>query len=41
MVSIPVSDTVKPFWLNATEFTVGQFKKFLESSGYKLDGPID
>ena len=34
MVRIPASDTIKPFWMDATEVTVGQFKKFLESSGY-------
>ena len=41
MVSIPASDTIKPFWMEATEVTVGQFKKFLESSGYKPEEPID
>jgi len=35
MVSIPASDTIKPFWMDATEVTVGQFKKFLGLSGYK------
>ena len=44
MMSIPASDTIKPFWMDATEVTVGQFKKFLESSDYKVedsDDPID
>ncbi|MDP7000180.1 MAG: hypothetical protein QF569_29355, partial [Candidatus Poribacteria bacterium] len=26
MVSIPASDTINPFWMDATEVTVGQFK---------------
>ena len=34
MVRIPASDTIKPFWMDATEVTVGQFEKFLDSSGY-------
>ena len=29
MMSIPASDTIKPFWMDATEVTVGQFKKFV------------
>ena len=29
MMSIPASDTIKPFWIDATEVTVGQFKKFM------------
>jgi len=29
MMSIPDSDTIKPFWIDATEVTVGQFKKFM------------
>ena len=29
MMSIPASDTIKPFWMDATEVTVGQFKKFM------------
>ena len=50
MMSIPASDTIdidldiEPFWMDATEVTVGQFKKFLKSSGYKgedPDNPID
>ena len=41
MMSIPASDTAKPFWMDATEVTVGQFKKFLESSGYKGEDPDD
>ena len=34
MVAIPSSDTIKPFWMDATEVTVGQFEEFLDSSGY-------
>ena len=41
MMSIPASDTIKPFWMDVTEVTVGQFKKFLELSGYKPAEPID
>jgi len=50
MMSIPASDTIyidlyiEPFWMDATEVTVGQFKKFLKLSGYKdedPDNPID
>ena len=41
MVAIPASDTIKPFWMDATEVTLGQFKKFLKSSGYKPAEPID
>jgi len=29
------------FYMDVTEVTVGQFKKFLKSSGYKLAEPID
>ena len=36
MVAIPASDTIKSFWMDTTEVTAGQFKKFLELSGYKL-----
>jgi len=35
MVLIPASDTIKVFWMDTTEVTVGQFNKFLKSSGYK------
>ena len=41
MVPIPASDITKPFWMDANEVTVGQFRKFLESSDYKLAEPID
>ena len=34
MVRIPASDTIKSFWMDATEVTVGQFEEFLDSSGY-------
>ena len=30
-----------PFYIDVTEVTVGQFKKFLKSSGYKPAEPID
>lgn len=36
MVLIPASNAIKPFWMDTTEVTIGQFKKFLNSSGYKL-----
>ena len=29
------------FYMDVTEVTVGQFKEFLKSSGYKLEKPID
>ena len=35
MVPIPASDTTKPFWMDATEVTVGQFKQFVKQSGYE------
>ena len=35
MVAIPASATIKSFWMDTTEVTAGQFKKFLELSGYK------
>ena len=35
MVAIPASDAIKSFWMDTTEITVGQFKKFLKLSGYK------
>ena len=41
MIAIPASDTIKSFWMDATEVTVGQFKKFLESSDYKVEDPND
>jgi len=41
MVAIPSSDTIKPFWMDITEVTVGQFKKFLKSSGYKPSQAIN
>ena len=41
MVAIPASDTIKSFWMGVTEVTVSQFKKFLESSGYKGEDPDD
>ena len=41
IISIPASDTIKSFWMGVTEVTVSQFKKFLESSGYKGEDPDD
>ena len=49
MVRIPmisgytkVGDPIyQDFYMDVTEVTVGQFKKFLKSSGYKPDEPID
>jgi len=35
---VKVSDTL---YMDTTEVTVGQFKKFLKSSGYKTQEPID
>ena len=32
MVPIPASDITKPFYMDTTEVTVGQFKKFLKST---------
>ena len=40
MMSIPALDTIKPLWMDATEVTGGQFKKFLGLSGYKPAEPI-
>ena len=37
MVDIPASDTTKSFWMDTTEVTVGQFKKFLAESDHKFD----
>ena len=34
MVSIPTSNTIKNFWMDTTEVTVGQFKKFVNEVGY-------
>jgi len=31
----------EPFYMDATEVTVGQFKKFLKSPGYEPEDPID
>ena len=40
MVAIPSSDTIKPFWMDITEVTVGQFKKFLAESDYPFNGNL-
>ena len=38
MMSIPASDTIKPFWMDATEVTVGQFKKFVAEAKHLSPG---
>ena len=40
MVAIPSSDTIKPFWMDTTEVTVGQFKKFLAESDHQFSGDL-
>ena len=40
MVAIPSSDTIKPFWMDTTEVTVGQFKKFLADSDHQFSGDL-
>ncbi len=40
MMSIPASDTIKPFWMDATEVTIGQFKKFLAESDHQFSGDL-
>ena len=40
MVEIPSSDTIKPFWIDTTEVTVGQFKKFLAESDHPFSGDL-
>ena len=35
MSHIPSSKSTKSFWMDTTEVTLGQFKKYLKSSGYK------
>ena len=40
MVAIPSSDTIKAFWIDTTEVTVGHFKKFLAESNHELDGDL-
>jgi len=37
MVLIPGGKNTKPFWIDTTEVTVGQFKKFLLESTYQFD----
>ena len=41
MVQIPASNTIKSFWMDTTEVTVGQFKKFLESSDYTSEDCVN
>ena len=40
MVAIPPSNTIKPFWIDTTEVTVGQFKKFLAESDHQFSGDL-
>ena len=40
MMSIPASNTIKPFWMDATEVTVGQFEKFLAETDHPFDGDL-
>ena len=40
MVAIPSSDTIKPFWIDTTEVTVGQFKKFLAESDHQFSDDL-
>ena len=40
MMSIPALDTIKPFWMDITEVTVGQFKKFLAESDHQFSGDL-
>jgi len=40
MVSIPASDVTKPFYIDTTEVTVGQFKKFLKSTDHTFDDQL-
>ena len=41
MVLIPASsDQVKPFWMDTTEVTVGQLKKFLVATDYQFDADL-
>ena len=37
MKLVPKGEKTKPFWIDTTEVTVGQFKKFLLESNYQLD----
>ena len=41
LVSGKVVKVTDAFYMDTTEVTVGQFKKFLKSSGYKTQEPID
>ena len=38
---VPGGVVLDPIYMDTTEVTVGQFKKFLKSSGYKPKDPID
>ena len=38
MVPIPPSDTTQHFWIDTTEVTIGQFKKFLAESDHPFSG---
>ena len=40
MVAIPPTNTIKPFWIDTAEVTVGQFKKFLSKSDHPFSGDL-
>ena len=40
MVAIPPANTIKPFWIDTAEVTVGQFKKFLAESDHQFSGDL-
>ena len=40
MVPIPPSEITNPFYMDTTEVTVGQFKKFLKSTDHTFDGEL-
>jgi formylglycine-generating enzyme required for sulfatase activity len=40
MILIPASDITKPFYMDTTEVTVGQFKKFLAETDHPFDGDL-
>ena len=40
MVPIPASDITKPFYMDTTEVTVGQFKKFLKLTDHTFDSEL-
>ena len=40
MIAIPPSDTTEHFWMDTTEVTVGQFKKFLAESDHQFSDDL-